>query len=149
VPVTSGSKPKCSSYTTSFHQESASELTLEKGIRPIYGAVVSGMLCWRVPLSSGGGLRWRPTQHPHPLNQDTRSAARACQGIIGDGSPLLAIEDELRAQPEKYEAIVLSTLPPGISRWLRLDVHNQAERKFGIPVIPVGPPRDKVKVWLC
>jgi hypothetical protein len=66
---------------------------------------------------------------------------------VGDGSPLLAIEDELRAQPRRYEAIVLSTLPPGISRWLRLDVHNQAERKFGIPVIPVvAQRRDKARV---
>lgn len=56
---------------------------------------------------------------------------------VGDSSPLLAIEDELRAHPGEHDAIVLSTLAPGISRWLRLDVHNQAEGKFGIPVIHV------------
>jgi hypothetical protein len=56
---------------------------------------------------------------------------------VGDASPLLAIDDELRAQPQQYDGIVLSTLPVKISRWLRLDVHNQAERKFGIPVIHV------------
>ena len=52
---------------------------------------------------------------------------------VGDSSPLLAIEDELRAHPGEHDAIVLSTLTPGISRWPRLDVHNQAEGKFGIP----------------
>ena len=51
---------------------------------------------------------------------------------VGDSSPLLAIEDEMRARSEEYDAIVLSTLPPGISRWLRLDVHNQAEKKFDL-----------------
>ena len=56
---------------------------------------------------------------------------------IGDGSPLLAIEDELRAHPGEYDSLLLSTLPPGISRWLRLDVHNQAERRFNLPVIHV------------
>ena len=56
---------------------------------------------------------------------------------VGDSSPLLAIEDELRAHPGEHDSIVLSTLPPGISRWLRLDVHNQAERKFHLPVIHV------------
>ena len=56
---------------------------------------------------------------------------------VGDASPLLAIDDELRAQPQQYDGIVLSTLPAKISRWLRLDVHNQSERKFGIPVIHV------------
>ena len=54
----------------------------------------------------------------------------------GDISPLLAIEEELLAHPGAYQAIVLSTLPPGPSRWLRLDVHTQAER-FGLPVIHV------------
>lgn len=57
--------------------------------------------------------------------------------IVGDSSPLAAIDDELRAHPEAYGALVLSTLPPGISRWLRLDVHRQAERRFGLPVIHV------------
>lgn len=56
---------------------------------------------------------------------------------VGDGSPVLAIGDELRRCPHRYHAIVLSTLPPGISRWLRLDAHNQAERKFNLPVIHV------------
>lgn len=53
----------------------------------------------------------------------------------GDISPLLAIEEELAAHPG-YQAIVLSTLPPGLSRWLRLDVHTRAEG-FGLPVIHV------------
>ena len=56
---------------------------------------------------------------------------------IGDSSPLLAIEDELRARPDEYDTIVLSTLPPGISRWLRLDVHSQAEGRFNLPVVHV------------
>lgn len=54
----------------------------------------------------------------------------------GDISPLLALEEELQAHPGTYQAIVLATLPPGLSRWLRLDVHTQAER-FGLPVIHV------------
>jgi hypothetical protein len=55
-------------------------------------------------------------------------AALEAQGIpiaqakAGDISPLLALEEELLAHPGAYQAIVLATLPPGISRWLRLDV---------------------------
>ena len=56
---------------------------------------------------------------------------------VGDSSPMLAIEDELRQHPDEHDAIVLSTLAPGSSRWLRLDVHHQAEGKFGIPVVHV------------
>ncbi|GLV49102.1 hypothetical protein TJA_22040 [Thermus sp. LT1-2-5] len=69
-------------------------------------------------------------------------AALEAQGIpiaeakAGDVSPLLALEEELATHPGAYQAIVLATLPPGLSRWLRLDVHTQAER-FGLPVIHV------------
>ncbi len=63
------------------------------------------------------------------------------QTKVGDGSPLLAIGDELRSHPGEYDAVVLSTLPLGLSRWLRFDVHHQAERKFRIPVIHVEAQR--------
>ncbi len=59
------------------------------------------------------------------------------QAKVGDGSPLIAIGDELRAHPGEYDAVVLSTLPPGVSRWLRLDLQNLVERQFGLPVIHV------------
>jgi len=58
------------------------------------------------------------------------------QAKAGDISPLLALEEELLAHPGAYQAIVLATLPPEISRWPRLDVHTQAER-FGLPVVHV------------
>jgi len=54
---------------------------------------------------------------------------------VGHSSPLRAIGDVLRRHP--CDAIIISTLPPGISRWLRLDVHTRAERKFNLPVIRV------------
>ena len=75
------------------------------------------------------------------------SGLKVAQAKVGDGSPLLAIGDELRAHPGEYDAVVLSTLPPGVSRWLRLDVHHLAERNFGLPVIHVVAQRQvKTKV---
>jgi hypothetical protein len=63
---------------------------------------------------------------------------------IGDASPMLAIEDELRRNPERYDTIVLSTLPAGRSRWLLSGIGSQVA-KFGLPVVHVGsepaPPR--------
>jgi hypothetical protein len=56
---------------------------------------------------------------------------------VGDGSPLVAIGDELRQHPEHYDAIIISTLPLGVSRWLGLDLPHQAGRKFHVPVIHV------------
>ena len=56
---------------------------------------------------------------------------------VGDGSPLMAIEDELRERPERYDAIIVSTLPLGISKWLGFGLPRKVERRFGIRVIHV------------
>lgn len=55
---------------------------------------------------------------------------------IGARQPILAIADELREQPG-YEAVIIGTLPPNISRWLKLDLVSQARKRFGLPVIHV------------
>ncbi len=66
-----------------------------------------------------------------------RSGLRVTRASVGDPSPLMAIEDELRDHQELYDAIVICTFPAGISRWLRLDIVHQAERRFALPVIHV------------
>ncbi len=62
---------------------------------------------------------------------------------VGDSSPVLAIGDELRKYPNQYDVIVLSTLPPGMSRWLRLDAHSRAEAEFNLPMLHVVASRPK------
>jgi LmbE family N-acetylglucosaminyl deacetylase len=52
---------------------------------------------------------------------------------VGSHSPLEAVGDELRAEPG-YAGIVLSTFPPGLSRWLRVDLPNQLRRRYRVPV---------------
>jgi hypothetical protein len=52
---------------------------------------------------------------------------------IGDASPLQAVDDELRERPG-YDAILLSTFPPGRSRWLRGDLPAKLRRLHGLPV---------------
>jgi hypothetical protein len=56
-------------------------------------------------------------------------------GEVGDSSPMTAIADALRDQ--HYEGLILSTFPPGVSRWLRQDLPHRAERTFGLPVTHV------------
>ncbi|MCY4616691.1 MAG: GNAT family N-acetyltransferase [Chloroflexi bacterium] len=56
---------------------------------------------------------------------------------VGDAAPLLAIEDELTEHPGAYDTIILCTLPEGISRWLRMNVHGDAAERFGLPLIHV------------
>jgi hypothetical protein len=56
-------------------------------------------------------------------------------GDIGDGRPVLAVKDLLRDGRVPVDEIILSTLPPGLSRWLHLDVpHRMAEAVAPIPV---------------
>ena len=62
---------------------------------------------------------------------------KVARTAVGDSSPMLAIGDELRKYPNEYDAIVLSTLPPGMSRWLRLEAHNRAETELNLPVLHV------------
>ncbi|MPY93688.1 MAG: hypothetical protein GEV08_11690 [Acidimicrobiia bacterium] len=56
-------------------------------------------------------------------------------GEVGDASPILAIGDALLV--ERYDHLVLSTFPAGISRWLHQDLPHRAERTFGLPITHV------------
>jgi hypothetical protein len=60
--------------------------------------------------------------------------------VVGDASPLAAIEAEIR-RSGPYDALVISTFPLGVSRWLRRDLPRRAGVKFGLPVIHVVSPR--------
>lgn len=55
------------------------------------------------------------------------------EGEVGDARPIDAIRDVmLHAGP--FDEIILSTLPPGISKWLRQDLPHRIQRTFEVPV---------------
>lgn len=56
-------------------------------------------------------------------------------GEVGDPRPLDAIRDAFLET--QYDAIVLSTLPAGMSAWLGRDLPNKVERAFSVPVTHV------------
>lgn len=56
---------------------------------------------------------------------------------VGPPSPTAAIREEIRKHPSAYAAIVISTFPPAISRWLKGDVKRRIERESGLTVIHV------------
>ncbi|QBI21399.1 hypothetical protein ER308_18725 [Egibacter rhizosphaerae] len=56
-------------------------------------------------------------------------------GEVGDPDPLEAIGAVLARRPT--DELILSTLPPGISRWLKLDLVCRARRRFEVPVTHV------------
>jgi hypothetical protein len=58
-------------------------------------------------------------------------------GSIGDPEPLMAIEDAVNLGG--YNEIIISTLPLGISRWLKLDLISKT-KGIGLPVTHVLAP---------
>jgi hypothetical protein len=64
----------------------------------------------------------------------TQAAGSAVTGSIGDAEPLSAIQDAVNLG--SYDEIIISTLPPRISRWLRLDLVSKT-RALGLPVTHV------------
>ena len=66
-----------------------------------------------------------------------RARLRVERSGIGDRAPLLAIEDELRAHPDAYDAVVLASPTPWrIARLIARDDHWRAE-SLPLPVIHV------------
>jgi hypothetical protein len=56
-------------------------------------------------------------------------------GEIGDANPVYAVGSALRDAPDTtWDGIIVSTLPPGISRWLGLDAVSRIKRDFDVPV---------------
>ncbi|HMG40856.1 MAG TPA: hypothetical protein VK611_05975 [Acidimicrobiales bacterium] len=55
-------------------------------------------------------------------------------GEVGDASPVYAVSTALRNLDFDCDGIIVSTLPPGVSAWLRLDVERRLKREFDLPV---------------
>ena len=64
-----------------------------------------------------------------------RQAGGEADGEVGDPDPLEAVRGAVRRQ--EADEVVVSTLPLGLSRWLRRDLPHQVERLTGLPVTHV------------
>jgi hypothetical protein len=99
-----------------------------------------------------------PVHHPrdHPWSQgevEARARERLEEGLsrfrelgaeaegeVGDVDPVSALKDavgRLRIEGREFDEVILSTQPPGPSRWLGLDVVTRARRAVDIPVTHV------------
>jgi hypothetical protein len=65
-------------------------------------------------------------------------------GEAGDPDPVYAVETLLRTGQE-YDEILLSTLPAGPSRWLKLDVPARLRKAVSIPVLHVVAEREPAR----
>lgn len=69
---------------------------------------------------------------------DLRRSGIDVRGILGDFSAMQAIRDAV--ETDRYDEIVISTLPARTSRWLKQDLPARVARAFGIPVAHVVAP---------
>ena len=58
-------------------------------------------------------------------------------GEVGLGGPFTAVQRVM--DRSSFDEIIVSTLPAGASRWLKLDLPSRLERAFGIPVTHLVP----------
>jgi hypothetical protein len=63
-------------------------------------------------------------------------------GEVGDESPSRAVGDALLRG--EYDAIILSTLPPGASKWLKRDLPHRLAKRHHLPIIHVVATRELV-----
>jgi hypothetical protein len=67
----------------------------------------------------------------------SQAAGQPVTGSVGDAEPLTAIQNAMHHGD--YDEIIISTLPLGASRWLKLDVVSKA-RRMGMPVTHIQAP---------
>lgn len=85
------------------------------------------------------GLTWTHAEARREAEERLRYAQAwlgtwgvSASGEVVDSNPVDAVGDVLRR--EAYQEIILSTLPAGVSRWLRQDLPSRLRRTFGLPV---------------
>ena len=58
-------------------------------------------------------------------------------GEVGDANPVYAVGDVILRELGRFDEIILSTLPAGVSRWLHQDLPHRIHRWFELPVTTV------------
>lgn len=69
---------------------------------------------------------------------ELRSLGAHVTGEVGGSDPMSAIAAVL--ERGSFDEIVLSTLPAGASRWLKMDLPTRVERRYHLPVAVVTTP---------
>jgi cell pole-organizing protein PopZ len=66
----------------------------------------------------------------------SEAAGAQVEGIVGDPDPSAAVQDAINLRG--FDEIIISTLSPKVSRWLKLDLPSKVSG-MGLPVTTVTP----------
>lgn len=67
------------------------------------------------------------------------AAGARVEGVVGDPDPVAAVHDAINLRG--FDEIIISTLSPRVSRWLKLDLPSKVSG-MGLPVTTVTPADD-------
>ncbi|HEY4629809.1 MAG TPA: hypothetical protein VIG96_00775 [Blastococcus sp.] len=56
-------------------------------------------------------------------------------GAVTDADPMRAVEEAMSNR--EFDEIIVSTLPPRLSRWLHQDLPDRLQDRFGVPVTDI------------
>jgi hypothetical protein len=86
------------------------------------------------PEDQGAGEAQAVLQRALPLLSE--AAGAKVQGIVGDPNPVAAVHDAINLRG--FDEVIVSTLSPRVSRWLRLDLPSKIAG-MGLPVTTITP----------
>jgi len=87
-------------------------------------------VAWAADMDSGGE---EAQAHMAQALERLAGAGLEVDGMLGDADPIAAVQDAVNAGGQ-FDAVVVSTLPTHLSRWLKLDLPHRVERTTGLPV---------------
>jgi hypothetical protein len=64
-------------------------------------------------------------------------------GEVGDANPVYAVE-QVCIRGEQFDEIIVSTLPHGISKWLKSDAPSRLAKRYRVPVTHIIGARESV-----
>jgi hypothetical protein len=97
-------------------------------------------VAWAADMHSGGDEAEQHMQNA--VNRLREAGLDVSSGKVGDPDPIAAVQDEVNFA--SYDEVIVSTLPGGISKWLKLDLPHRVGRVTGLPVTHITAHEVKV-----
>lgn len=113
--------------------EPAHEATSWVPADPLLGVPAPGATEARVEAKEQA--RQRSEQRLRVMIDRITSLGGRADGEIGDTDPFRAVERVL--QRDTFDEVIISTLPAGLSRWIKMDLPSRVERATETPVTTV------------
>lgn len=99
-----------------------------------------------IPASPFGGGREEAHEKLSQALAQLRDSGLEVDGTVGDGDPLIAVAEAW--DPQRYDEIIVCTLPLRLSKWLHAGLPERISKLTGAPVTHVvaEPPKPEAPI---